>query len=213
MVIRRGSSSGHAMLYIGNGTFIHSSGSSYNYSGSYGVETYEPTIRFHKVQDYFLRDTSTNGYIFGTKVTGLYVVRPLQNTTWANYSVTTASQNRFDNLQGIVAEKLSSVKENVSVNRGDEITYTISIFNTNNEAVTLNVSDYAPANTTLVSADSSAVVSDNNLAWVVEVGARETVYLTFTVKVDEDAADGAIIANDGAVIGGVPFKTYKTIVI
>ncbi len=212
MVIRRGTSSGHAMLYIGNGTFIHSSGSSYNYSGSYGVETYEPTIRFHKVYDYFLRETSTNGYLFGSKVTGLYVVRPLQNSTWNNYSATEASQNRVNNLQGIVAQKITSVKENVSVNRGDQITYTISIFNTNQNAVTLNVSDYAPANTTLVSADAKAVISGNDLAWVVNVGARETVELTFTVKVNADAKDGAVIANDGAMVGGVSFKTYKTVV-
>ena len=47
---------------------------------------------------------------------------------------------------------------------------------------------------------------------MVNVGARETVELTFTVKVNADAKDGAVIANDGAMVGGVPFKTYKTVV-
>ncbi|MBO5946480.1 MAG: DUF11 domain-containing protein [Clostridia bacterium] len=212
LVIRRGTSSGHAMLYIGNGAFIHSSGSSYNYGGSYGVETYEPTIRFHKVNDYFLNATSTNGYIFGTKVTGLYVVRPLQNTTWANKSVTEASLNRYENMQGIVAQKLSSIKENVTVNPGDEITYTLSIYNTNNYAVTLDVTDVVPANTVFVSSDENAVVSGNSLAWVVSIAPRETVELSFTVKVSGYAAYGAEISSGGAMIGGVPFATYDTLV-
>ena len=210
MVVRRGTSSGHVMLYIGNGAFIHSTGGSYNYSGSYGVESYEPTIRFHKVKDYFLDPTSTNGYIFGEKVTELHVVRPLQNTTWANYKVTEISQNRLDNLQGIVAEKLSSIQESVSVNIGDEITYTIRINNTNTYPVTLNVSDVIPNYTVYVSGGDT--VEGKNLSWVVTVPALTTVDVTFTVKVADDATDGAKIVNDGAMICGVPFKTYHIIV-
>ena len=210
MVVRRATGSGHVMMYIGNGAFIHSSGSNYNYSGSYGVEVYEPTIRFHKVKDYFLDPTSTNGYIFGEKVDELYVVRPLKNSTWANYGITEITQNRLTNLKGIVAEKLSSVKESVSVNPGDKITYTIRINNTNAFPVTLNVSDIVPEYTVYVSGGDS--VNGSNLSWVVTVPARETVDVTFTVKVADDAPLGAKIVNDGAKIGGVPFKTYHTIV-
>ena len=210
MVIRRSTSSGHAMLYIGDGIFIHSTGSNYNYSGSYGVETYEPTIRFHRVNDYFLNPSSTNGYIFGEKVEDLIVVRPTMNSTWANYTVTEVSANRIKNLKGIIAEKLSSVPIAVSVNPGDTITYTIRIKNTNTHAVTLDVSDVVPANTVYVSGGDT--VNGSNLSWSVTVPARETVDLTFTVKVADNAEDGAKILNDGAVIGGVPFKTYYTLV-
>ena len=221
LIVRRtlesGSSSGHAMLYIGDGVFIHSSGSSYNYNGTVGtstgvgVEVYDPTIRYCKVQDYFLSPTSTNGYIFGPNVTETCVVRVLNNSTWASKPITQIAKDRVEYLQGIIAQKLVSVGASVSVNPGDEITYTISINNTNNYDMTLNVTDVVPTNTTLVSA-GDATVSGVNLSWNAKVPARATVELTFTVKVNTDAARDTVIKNDGAKIAGVPFKTYNTTV-
>lgn len=208
MVVRRGTSSGHVMMYIGNGAFIHSSGSNYDHNDV--GEKYDVTIRFHKVYDYFLSGNNQNGYIFGTQVTQLCIVRPLQSTTYSKYNVSSTAQARLDNLQGIVAEKLVSVKEGVSVNPGDEITYTIRIKNTNTSPVTLNVSDVVPEYTTYVSGGDT--VDGNNLSWVVTVPARETVDITFTVKVNEGVAFGTEILNNGAEIAGVPFKTYHTIV-
>ena len=208
MVIRRGTS-GHAMLYIGDGLFIHSSGSSYNYSGSYGVETYEPTIRYHRVKDYFFRETSTNGYIFG-KVTDLCIVRPLNNATWAGYEVTENSQNRLDNLMGITVQKLPSVGNYVTVNRGDEITYTFSIRNDNYDNKTLDIVDKIPAYTTYVSGGDR--VDGDTLFWTVTVPARTTVEVSYTVKVSESAPYGTEIVSNDATVGGVLHKTYKTIV-
>ncbi len=217
LIVRRSSDTGHAMLYIGDGVFIHSTGSNYNFNGTVGsstgvgIEVYEPTIRFCKVQDYFLSPTSTNGYIFGPNVTETCVVRVLNNSTWANKSVTQITKDRVEYLKGIIAQKLVSVGASVSVNPGDEITYTISINNTNNYDMTLNVTDVVPQNTTLVSA-GDATVSGSNLSWNAKIPARTTVELTFTVKVDLGAARDTVIKNDGAKIAGVPFKTYNTTV-
>lgn len=221
LIVRRtlasGKTSGHAMLYIGDGIFIHSTGSSYNFNGTVGnstgigLEVYEPTIRFCKVQDYFLSPASTNGYIFGPNVTETCVVRVLNNSTWANKSVTQIAKDRVEYLQGVIAQKLVSVGSSVSVNPGDEITYTISINNTNNYDMTLNVTDVVPTNTTLVSA-GSATVNGTNLSWNAEIPARTTVELTFTVKVNPTATRDTVIKNDGAKIAGVPFKTYDTVV-
>ena len=49
--IRRTTGSGHAMLYVGNGIIIHSSGSSY--SDTNKTDTHEATIRFRMVEDLF----------------------------------------------------------------------------------------------------------------------------------------------------------------
>ncbi len=208
MVILRGSS-GHAMLYIGDGLFIHSTGSSYNYSGSYGVETYEPTIRYHRVNDYFFNEASTNGYVFGS-VTSLCIVRPLNNSTWANYPVTENAQNRVDNLMGITAEKLPSVGKGVTVNRGDEITYTFSIRNDNNEAKTLEITDKIAANTVYVSGGDR--VEGDTVYWTVTVPANAKIEVSYTIKVLEDTPYGTEIAAGDATVGGVIHKTYSTYV-
>ena len=211
MVTRRAETNGHAMLYIGDGKFIHSTGSSYLYVNSAGVgqEQAEPTIRFNRVMDYFFDETSEKGYVFGP-VTNLCIVRPLNNSTWAGYSVTENSTNRVENLSGIIAEKLSSVGNAVSVNAGDEITYTFSIKNTNSHDVTLAISDIVPENTEYVS--GADTVDGDNLSWSVTVPAGESVSVSYTVRVKTDAAFGDEITSDSAKIGGVLFKSYTTYV-
>lgn len=208
MVVLRGTS-GHAMLYIGDGLFIHSTGSSYNYSGSYGVETYEPTIRYNRVMDYFFNENSTNGYVFGN-VTSLCIVRPLNNAEWANYEVNENAQNRVDNLMGITAEKLPSVGKAVTVNAGDEITYTFSIRNDNKTAKTLEITDKVPANTVYVSGGDR--VEGDMLYWTVTVPAESTTKVSYTVKVAEDTPYGTEIVSNDATIGGVVHKCYSTYV-
>ena len=206
MVTRRGSS-GHAMLYIGDGLFIHSTGSSYDYNNS--VEKYEPTIRYHRVMDYFFNEASTNGYVFGN-VTDLSIVRPLNNATWAKYEVTEATKNRNANLQGIIVQKLQSVDVNETVNPGDEITYTFYVNNTRDTDATFNISEKVPAGTVYVLGGDTK--SGDNLYWTVNVPADSTVTVSYTVKVPEDAAYGTeIVAND-SVIAGVPLKTYSIFV-
>ena len=217
LIVRRANNSGHAMLYIGDGIFIHSTGSSYNFNGTVGsstgigVEAYDPTIRFCKVQDYFLSPASSNGYIFGPNVVEACVVRVLNNSTWASKTVTQIAKDRTEYLPGVIAQKLVSAAPSVSVNPGDEITYTISINNTNNYGLTLNVADVVPQYTTLVSA-GNATVNGTNLSWNPEIPARTTVELTFTVKVDTNVLSDTVIKNDGCTIAGVPFKTYDTTV-
>lgn len=211
IVIRRGTSSGHALLYIGNGMIIHSTGGNFIYANSEGVghENAEPTIFFHRVKDYLFNPNITNGYVFGP-VTSLCLVRPLNSTTWANYTIPQNSLNRVNNLSGIIAEKLVSVPNAVTVNKGDEIVYTFRINNTNSYDVNLAITDVIGANVEYVS--GSATVSGSNLSWNVTVPANETIDVSYTVKVKSTAKSGAAITADKATIGGVLFKTYTTYV-
>ena len=211
LVILRGSY-GHAMLYIGDGVFIHSSGSSYNYANEKGVgeEKYEPTIRYHRVNDYFFDETSTNGYVFGEKVTTFTIVRPLNNETWKNYGITDTAKARLENLQGIIGEKLPSVAPNVTVNPGDTITYTFVINNTNYEEKTLTVTDKIPANTVYVSGAQN--LDGDTVSFNVTVPARTKIEVSYTVRVLESVPYGTEITAKDALISGVPFKTYSTFV-
>lgn len=206
MVILRGSS-GHAMLYIGDGLFIHSSGSSYD-AGN-GAETYDATIRYHRVNDYFFNPASENGYIFN-KITSLCIVRPLNNTSWANYEVTENAQNRVDNLMGITAQKLPSVGKNVSVNPGDEITYTFSIRNDNKFDKTLDITDKLSSYVQYVGGADR--IDGNNVYFTVTVPADSTVEVSYTVKVLDNVAYGTVIESKSAKVGGVIHPSYSTTV-
>ncbi|MBQ5747135.1 MAG: C40 family peptidase, partial [Clostridia bacterium] len=102
IVIRRKNGSGHAMLYVGCGDIIHSSGGNYNYTK--GTETYEPTVRFMRALDLFREETYPTSYVF-TMLTKIAVLRPAMKEETA---VTENSKARLQNMEGIVAEKLSS---------------------------------------------------------------------------------------------------------
>ena len=134
VVITRGTSTGgygHVMLYVGNGMLAHSTGS----TRSGDTENYEPTIRYMNAWSYLFDPTASN-YLFidtpGEKtVYQTCIVRPLADFKG---EIPENSQNRLDNLLGIISEKLSSHPEGVTVNKGEEITFTYKIKNTNNSS-------------------------------------------------------------------------------
>ena len=200
IIVTRRSGNGHAMLYVGNGNIIHSSGSTYNYDNN--KETYEPSIRQQLVIDLFTAVASNP--IFGGKVTEFAIVRPLNK--W-NGEVPENTVNRITTMKGIMAEKLSSHKQNMSVNPGEEIEYSFFMYNSNDNDVTLEIKDTAPENTTYVAGADK--VDGENLSWTVTIPAGKDATVKYTVKVDEDPAliDNATIYSDKATIGGVKFVT------
>ena len=213
MVVRRmqegkdGEVSGHVMLYIGNGRFIHSSGSSYKTVNGVGQEVAEPTIRYHKVTDYFFSPNSVGGNPFrgpdeyGTKyVNKLLIVRPLNKF---NGDIPENTQARVENMTDIRADKTSSHPSSVSVNPGDLITFTFTLFNVGDVAKTIEIFDKAPAGTTYVSGCDN--VSNGELRWSVTVGAGETVRVSYTVSVN-NVSDGTVIDGRDATVGGVAHR-------
>ncbi len=199
--IRYTTSSGHAMLYVGNGTIIHSAGSKISYGQ---VDTIETSIKVMRVAELWTPDNRR--YIF-SKCSSINIVRPLMN--W-NGEIPQNTKNRITTMMGIVGEKLSSKNEYTSVNPGDEITYTFSVYNTNEEAKTLEILDTVPVNTSFVSGD---LENDNgNLSRSLTVGANETKTVSYTVKVNEDAPCGTRIVSNSATIGGVIHPTHEILV-
>lgn len=215
MVIRRTSGSGHAMLYVGNGKFIHSGGSVFSFANGVGTEVYEATVRCHRIHDYFFTE-GVGGYLFyeneneaadynTTPISAMFIVRPLNVF---NGEIPENTKNRINNLGGVRVEKLSTVPGAASVNNGDEITYTFRIFNTNSESVTLDILDRVPANATLVSANGT--VSGDDISWTVTVGPGETVTVSYTVKVSGES--GYKVSPYTAAVGGVAVNYPATFI-
>lgn len=198
IVIRRKDDSGHAMLYVGNGKLIHSTGSSYDLK--HASETYEPTVRFKHVASLF-RPKGTRYDIFHF-ITEVGIVRPLN--TWTG-GVPQNTVNRVKNMRGIVAEKLSSHNSGMTVNPGDEMRFTFSVYNTNDEEVSLSVMDQVPENSLYLSGAEKK--EGNTLSWQIRVPAGETVTVSYTVKVEDNPSlMGKCVRSESGTVGGVCVK-------
>ena len=204
VVIRKGTNSGHVVLYIGNGTFIHSTGSTYKVDDG---EYYEATIRYHRVEDYFFTQ-GTNGYIFNDptiteekQVTKFVIVRPLKSSKY-NVEVPGETVNRINNMKGIMAQKLSSHNSTTTANRGENVTFSFEVYNTNDTAKTVEVRDTVPANTTYVSGADTK--EGDNLSWTVTIPANTRKTVSYMVKVNDDATYGDYIqTTTTSTVGGV----------
>ena len=204
VVILREGGYGHVMMYIGNGVLVHSSGSSFAYSDD--SETYEPTIRYMNVLGYLFNPDSTN-YLFreveksdGSMrpyIETLAIVRPLDSF---GGEIPENTQNRVENLGGILAEKLSSAPEGMTVNPGAPITFTFRIKNNGLAAKTLEIKDYIPENATLLSA-GDFTYADGVLSVSVTVEAGATVEVSYTVTASGEL--GSKIHGKNATVGGV----------
>ena len=199
IVVRREGGGGHVMMYIGNSTVVHSSGSSYNYSSD--SEVYEATIRYMNIEGY-LFDPDAKNYVFreDNYVNQLCIVRPLDKY---NGTIPENTINRIENLGGILSEKLSSHKEGMTVNKGDTITYSFRIKNFGATEKTLSITDKAPLGTVIVCA-GDATVNGDELSWTVTASPNEEVTVSYTVCVTAD--DGEYIYGDAAKIGGVSHR-------
>ena len=207
---------GHVMLYVGNGMLAHSTGSSRgsgtNINGDKNTidnELYEPTIRYMSVESYLFNSTSSN-YLFvetstENTVYQTCIVRPLSKC--GNYAIPENTQNRVENLYGIISEKLSSHPEGMTVSKGGEVTFTYKIKNTNDETKILDVTDIVPQNSVLVDAPG-AIVDGKNLTWTVTVLPGETVEVAYTVKADGEY--GSYIYSAEGKVGGVLHTCPKT---
>ncbi|MBE6786896.1 MAG: DUF4886 domain-containing protein [Ruminococcaceae bacterium] len=201
LVVRRNDSSGHVMLYIGNGTFIHSTGGIYTIDVG---ESYEATIRYQRVEDYFFTP-GNRGYLFKNtgdlQVTEFLIVRPLIKDKY-NVEVPQETVNRMNNMQGIMAQKLSSHNSTTTANLGEEVTFTFEVYNTNDTAKTVEICDTVPANTTYVSGAQNK--DGDNLSWSVTIPANTRKSVSYTVTVNQDATIGDYIqTTDTSTVGGV----------
>ena len=195
VIIRRNNGNGHVLMYIGNGRFVHSSGSSYNYADS--METHEPTVMIIGAWEYLFKPTAKN-YIFEQSgfITQLGIVRPLDKFSG---EIPENTRNRVKNMRGIFAEKLSSVKGAQTVGEGSEITYTFKIKNLTELPRRIDIRDTVPTGTEFVFGDLTR--TGEQLSACVALAACECREISYTVRVLHDHLDK--ICDTGATVGGV----------
>ena len=185
----------HAMLYIGNNTLVHSTGSTYsNYT-----EICEPTVRFCSLDQLFTEGTSR--YVFHTEKprTTLYIIRPLN--FYGDAELTDSARARMDNMKGIFIEKLPSVTLGQTINPGELLTYTFNLFNSNNYEVTFTITDLIPELTTLI--ENGQLSDKRALEWSVTLGPLETKSISYTVMVSAAAKAEDAIISTSANVGGI----------
>lgn len=191
---------GHAMLYVGeevleSGNIIHSTGSNYSYKDFTEKAEGNGTVQTMSTDSLF---SPGSGLYTFSRLKSLCLIRPL-NTYKGG--VPEQTQNRIANLQGIVAEKLSSHTKGMTVNPGEEMTFTFSVTNKNDDPVTLEIRDTVPANCTYLS--GAEQVDGDSLRWQLTVPANETASASYTVQVNTDASCGETITGDQGTVGGV----------
>ncbi|MBQ7625158.1 MAG: DUF11 domain-containing protein, partial [Clostridia bacterium] len=188
---------GHGVIYLGNGYVMQCSSSSrigggnadYNKNGNVDAHEGYGGIRVDKID--FLIDPHRLSYHFEPgEVFTTRIIRP----DYSKLKPTEDAVNRAKNMLHIVAYKLTSAPEGVSVNPGDTVDFTIVVKNLNNEPRTVAVTDVLPAGLTLKSGSNNFTLS---------LAAGETKTQTYTVTVDASAKKDSFIEYKTTKAGGV----------
>ena len=217
-----GSVGGHVILYIGNDTFLHCTGSSFNYTNdptqsqdkATTIEKNNGAIQILAASDVF-SNTSSTRYLFnsksGSEVLTFEVLRPFNRE---GLEFTDQAFKRWY-VKELTFEKSATSAHMSTVARGEYITYTISVKNNGDsvaskvviEDVISNLCSYKDG-----SISSGGTVSGSNLKWIIQqVAAGETISVSYTVKVNDDATIGSIIESVATIGGVYTNKVYHTI--
>ena len=114
-------------------------------------------------------------------------------------------------MQGIFAEKTCSATLGQTVNPGDTLTYTFTLFNTNSYAASIRVADKIPENTRLLV--NGQLSDQTELSWTVDLSAREKKSFSYQVMVSVAAEEGsAILCTDESTVCGVITKATPVFV-
>ena len=170
-------SSGHAMLYVGDGMMIHSTGSD---------SKTEPKGTFLYESVSTLLSPTNHRFILNKRI--YVILRPLNGFRG---EIPTHTLQRMHMMRGIRAEKLSSHKQDQAVTPGETITFTFRIANRSNLEKHLTITDTVPANTIYVS--GAQTIQENRLSWSVTVPAYSTVEVSYCVQADPAAQPNSYI--------------------
>lgn len=216
-----GSVGGHVMLYIGDNTFLHCTGSSFNYTDdptqsedkATTIEKNNGAIQLLQASELFTNKSSSR-YLFSTKsgseVLTFEVLRPFNRD---GLELTDSAKTRAT-IPYIGIEKSASTPHMSTVTRGEEITYTISIKNNGTRQVNgIVIKDIINNLCCYVAGSSKGGIVGQELTWkIAMINPGETVNISYKVKVKEDAPTGSIIESYNATVNGVlTNKIYHTV--
>ena len=195
----KGDTGGNTLFYYGDGRIILSNrpaGQKPNYDYTTNTENTEQkgTIMTKKVDE--MMNSTDNCYFWAEGWWG--ISRPL--IEYSDAAPTEETVNRVKNMQGIVAEKLSSAPSANTVLPGDDIPFTFQIKNTRDTDATLEIIDTLPEG--LIYVSGAETVEGATLKWNTTVPAQKTVKVEYVLKVKDDLAMGDSITTSSTV-GGV----------
>ena len=188
-----GKDAGHAMLYVGNGMMIHSSGNSYDQTNNKEIFEENGTFLYDPIAETLLKEGDRR-YLFDKSV--YVILRPLAAF---KDEIPEATATRMEVMRGIMAEKISSHTYGHTVTPGQEISFTFRFKNHSNMVKTLTVTDTVPEYTTYVS--GAQTVNGSTLCWTVSVPAGGSAEVNYTVKVNADAPVGKTVRSTSTVCG------------
>ena len=214
-------SSGHVMLYVGNDTILHCTGSSFAINetnpmsakdNATTIEAKNGAIQIATTSDVFT-NTSSSRYLFNSgatssanKVWTFAILRPLNN----NWKLTDTGKAR-GTILGLSIEKTSDAPHMSSVVSGDTITYTISLVNKGETSVTgITVTDEVSDLVTLnaSSITNNGTYNNSTITWEIEeIQKGEAITLSYSVTVKDNVTPGEVIDSSSATINGI--KTNK----
>ena len=215
LVDNDGSVGGHAMLYIGNGIMLDSTGKgSYNLGAKSNITN---TVQMGKFELAHLLSDETGNHartVFSPWTTAIAVIRPLNEVRNSEYSISSKTRSRMT-YNELVSTKLASVNKYDTVNPGDEITYTIKLENRSEtkDYSNISITDKIPENTEFVKITGDGTNSNGNLSWTVSIPKGQTKTISYTVKVkDDNSLLGTSIVSDKTSVGGITLKNITTLV-
>ncbi len=209
-------SSGHAMLYIGDGKFIHCSGddfkapdgndypsdsdnsdASLTHDGATSAEKSSGAVRLETTyMSALFTDTSNSRYL-GAQY-DVSVIRPIAR----GVVPTEETVNRMA-LRGLYIEKSVDVGVTTAVSRGDTITYTLTFNNTLQYARDITITELLSENVSYVSSTGSATLNEGVLTITAKINPFKKQTVSFTVKVNENAVAGALIESANTTVNGI----------
>ena len=240
LVYRRGSASygasynesnlsGHAILYMGDGLFSHSTGTSYNDgsgSSKWNYKDYPEMGRDRATNAEYLdgtvqwlsADTVLNigdgsRMLFGSKNTIIYnfaILRPLARKG-ADIKLTEQAEKRMA-MAGLSFEKISDRGLDNILCIGDTVTYTLTVKNhADNVYKGLELREILPSGVSFVSGSCPFTERDGAIYASFDIGAKETVTISWTLEISDSATAGSSIASE-TTVGGLKMKTIENTV-
>lgn len=213
IVYRRTAETGHAIIYVGGGYFLHSTGSSYEYDTTNPLNSYDQannaeiskgTISKLSLKSVF-EDPDSGRYLFTSNIARICLLRPLAR----GLTPTEQTKNRLT-MPGISIEKTSSAGYASAVSVGSPILYTITVTNNTATAVSnITVKDKLPIGTEFIGAGNGVGYENGEISWYGTIPANTTMSVVYCVAVTKDA-EAVIESYEGTVNGVKLSPVYNT---
>ena len=214
IVFRRGkteATSGHTLIYVGNGKFLHSTGSKCTYSETSPdsskdvcskTEYQNGTIGLLNTSELFT-NTSSSRYLFkktdSETIFTFCQIRPLA----LDLKPTEKTENRVK-IAGVDVEKTIAPGVGAAVCRGETVTYTLTVKNySSNRYTGVKFEEILSDSVEFVSGSDCIRADGQKLSAELTIAGGDYFVISWTVRVKADAKDGARIESKNTTVGGV----------